>query len=254
MREGLDVVVALGGDGTVNEVVNGLLTDGPKPDLPALAVVPGGSTNVFARAIGLPDAPDRRHRPILEALRARPEPPDRAGLADDRYFTFNAGLGLDAEVVHAVEKRRRAGEQTAHACSCGPRSRSTSPGDRPAPGVTLERPGEDPVEDLHFVIVTNTAPWTYLGSRRSSPAGGVVRHRTGRLRADQPARRCSTLRHVRRFLQPAATVPAACCGRTTWASSPSGRPADRAAARRRLARRPGRSVPLGHPEVLSVVV
>ena len=115
MREGLDVVVALGGDGTVNEVVNGLLTDGPKPDLPALAVVPGGSTNVFARAIGLPTHPFDATGAILEALRAGRSRRIGLGLADDRYFTFNAGLGFDAEVVHRIEKRRRAGEQTSHA-------------------------------------------------------------------------------------------------------------------------------------------
>src|SRR6476469_9696493 len=47
--DGLDVVVALGGDGTVNEVVNGLLEHGPNPEGPALAVVTGGNANVFAR-------------------------------------------------------------------------------------------------------------------------------------------------------------------------------------------------------------
>src|SRR5919199_2237058 len=47
-EDGVDLVVALGGDGTVNEVVNGLLSSGPGPEVPTLAVVPGGSTNVFS--------------------------------------------------------------------------------------------------------------------------------------------------------------------------------------------------------------
>src|SRR2546423_13259499 len=56
-EDGLDVVVALGGDGTVNEVVNGMLVHGPGLDVPSLAVVPGGSTNVFTRSLGLPQDP-----------------------------------------------------------------------------------------------------------------------------------------------------------------------------------------------------
>src|SRR3954465_5275113 len=51
-REGIDLVVAVGGDGTVNEVVNGLLTTGPAPHLPMLAVVPGGPPNLFPRPLG----------------------------------------------------------------------------------------------------------------------------------------------------------------------------------------------------------
>ena len=109
-REGLDLVVALGGDGTVNEVVNGLLTDGPRDGIPALAVVPGGSTNVFARAIGLPGDPFDATGQILEALRAGRTTTVGLGLAEDRWFTFNAGVGFDAEVVRRIERRRRAGE------------------------------------------------------------------------------------------------------------------------------------------------
>src|SRR3981081_1734548 len=55
MRDGFDGVIALGGDGTMNEVVNGLLTDGIHGGVPTLGVVPAGSTNVFARALGLPN-------------------------------------------------------------------------------------------------------------------------------------------------------------------------------------------------------
>src|ERR1700742_2773270 len=57
MRDGVDIVVALGGDGTVNEVVNGLLTDGVHDRVPALGVIPGGAANVFAGALGLPNEP-----------------------------------------------------------------------------------------------------------------------------------------------------------------------------------------------------
>ena len=170
MREGLDAVVALGGDGTVNEVVNGLLTDGVRPDLPALAVVPGGSTNVFARAVGLPQHPFDATGAILEALRAGRSRRVGLGLAGDRYFTFNAGLGFDADVVRRIEKRRRAGEQTSHAKYVRAALAQYFATDRRRPAITVERPGEEPVPGVHFVLVTNTAPWTYLGDRMVQPS------------------------------------------------------------------------------------
>src|SRR6195952_4591315 len=68
--EGIDLVVAVGGDGTVNEVVNGILERGPSPESPMLAVVPGGSTNVFSRALGRSRDPVEATAEILDALRA----------------------------------------------------------------------------------------------------------------------------------------------------------------------------------------
>src|ERR671910_3793490 len=68
--EGVDLVVSVGGDGTVNEVVNGLLTNGPAPHLPMLAVIPGGSTNVFSRALGRSRDPLQATTEILESLQA----------------------------------------------------------------------------------------------------------------------------------------------------------------------------------------
>jgi diacylglycerol kinase family enzyme len=164
--QGLDLVVTLGGDGTVNEVVNGLLTDGPEPGVPALAVVPGGSTNVFARALGLPRDTVEGMGVILEALQDRRVRSVGLGKADGRYFTFCAGFGIDAEVVRKVERARLRGKVSTPALYI----RSTVAQffletDRRSPSITLERAGEEPQAELGTVIVQNTAPWTFLGDR-----------------------------------------------------------------------------------------
>jgi diacylglycerol kinase family enzyme len=162
-RDGVDVVVALGGDGTVNEVVNGLLTDGARPGLPLLAVVPGGSTNVFVRMLGLPEDPVEATGEILDGLRAGRTRPVGLGRVGDRWFTFNAGFGFDAEVVRRIERRRRAGDGN----SPDRYARRAVTDfllryDRRHPAITLERPGEEPETGLFFVMVANAAPWTYL--------------------------------------------------------------------------------------------
>src|SRR3954451_5666349 len=68
--EGIDLGGSVGGGGAVNEVVNGLLENGPSPHLPMLAVVPGGSTNVFSRALGRSRDPVEATAEILASLRA----------------------------------------------------------------------------------------------------------------------------------------------------------------------------------------
>ncbi|MGW0083498.1 diacylglycerol/lipid kinase family protein [Streptomyces sp. NPDC003393] len=174
----IDLVVALGGDGTVNEVVNGLLHRGPDPErLPRLAVVPGGSTNVFARALGLPNDAVEATGAILDALRDSSERTVGLGLAsgtpgtDDaavpaRWFTFNAGLGFDAGVVGRVEQQRERGKKSTHALYVRQVVRQFLGEPHRRNGcITLERPGEDPVGDLVVAIVSNTSPWTYLGNR-----------------------------------------------------------------------------------------
>jgi diacylglycerol kinase family enzyme len=167
--DGLDLVVALGGDGTVNEVVNGLLSNGPGPGVPALAVVPGGSTNVFAGALGLPESPIEATGDLLEALRVNRRRTLGLGLADDRWFTFCAGLGLDAEVVRRVEDRRADG-------------RKATPGlfvrqgvshfflgaQRTEPAMTVQV-GDGEPQRIGLALVCNTTPWTYLGSRPVQP-------------------------------------------------------------------------------------
>ena len=173
--DGFDVVIALGGDGTVNEVVNGLLADGPRPDLPSLAVVPGGSTNVFARALGLPGDALEATSVLLDALRSERRRTIGLGTAvadggDPRWFTFNAGLGLDAAVVRRVDVRRAAGRRATPALFVREGFRHfLLHADRRRPALLLERPGAAP-ERLGLALVCNAAPWTYLGERPVQPA------------------------------------------------------------------------------------
>jgi diacylglycerol kinase family enzyme len=200
-REGFDLVVALGGDGTVNEVVNGLLTDGPRPDLPALAVVPGGSTNVFARAVGLPVHPFEATGRILEALRAGRTRRIGLGLAEDRWFTFNAGLGFDAEVVRRIERRRRAGEEPSHARFVRAAvAHFFLSYDRRHPALTLLRQGREPVGGIYFALVTNTAPWSYLGEWPVQPSPEASFETGLDLFAPRSVRTMTMLRFVRQVL------------------------------------------------------
>lgn len=176
--EDIELVVALGGDGTVNEVVNGLLHNGPDPDrLPRLAVVPGGSTNVFARALGIPNDAVEATGAILDALRDGSGRTVGLGLAagtpgtDDegvpsRWFTFCAGFGLVAGVVGRVEQQRERGKRSTHALYVRQVIRQFLEEPHRRQGmITLERPGADPVTDLVLSLVCNTGPWTYLGNR-----------------------------------------------------------------------------------------
>jgi diacylglycerol kinase family enzyme len=174
-RDGIDLVVTLGGDGTVNEAVNGLMTfdSGPAAnrahDRPALAVVPGGSTNVFARALGLPSDWAEGTGAILEALRDRRERLVGLGRADDRYFTFCAGLGLDAEVMRRVDQFRHKGSTSTPWLYFRAFMTEFATTNRRVPLLTLELPGEPATAGLTWMLVQNTAPWTYIGKRAVNP-------------------------------------------------------------------------------------
>lgn len=98
--DGADAVVVLGGDGTLNEAANGLAGSDT-----ALAVLPGGSTNVFARILGLPDDPIDAVAELLDALDRSSIEPIGLGSVNGRYFLFHCGIGFDAAVVAEVERR-----------------------------------------------------------------------------------------------------------------------------------------------------
>jgi diacylglycerol kinase family enzyme len=201
MRDGTDIVVALGGDGTVNEVVNGLLRDGPSDQVPALAVVPGGSTNVFARSVGLPREPVEATATILESIREKRFRTIGLGRADKRWFTFCAGLGLDAEVVRRVEDHRTRGRTSTHSLYIRATVAQYFTGtERSRPLLDLHHPGGAVVGGLAMAIVQNTAPWTYWGERPVHPSPEASFDRGLDLFALRALHLPSTLRAARQLL------------------------------------------------------
>jgi diacylglycerol kinase family enzyme len=173
------LILTLGGDGRVNEVVNGILgPSGPaaepsaaaKPlpaaELPALAAIPGGSGNVFAGALGLPRDPIDATGQILRALADNHERTIGLGNADGRYFTFSCGIGLDAEVVRAVQGLRAHGKQASPSLYVRLTLRQFyRQTDRSEPFIWIDAAGQPPEGPVFLGIVSNTAPWTYLGDR-----------------------------------------------------------------------------------------
>ena len=157
---GREVVVVLGGDGTLNEAANGLVgTDA------ALACLPGGSTNVFARTIG----GARKVKPALEQLLpALDRPPRRIGLGlvNGRYFLFHVGMGFDAAVVGAVEKKshlkRKIGQAVFVYAAFATWLRAY---DRSRPHLVLRHGDTTLVDDGYFAVCLNTNPYTYFGIR-----------------------------------------------------------------------------------------
>ena len=146
-----DAIYVLSGDGTYNEVVNGVAGSVP------LGFLPGGGTSVLPRALGLGRDPVAAAR----ALAAGTRRPLGLGRVNGRRFTFNAGIGLDAELVRRIDRRGR-------------RDDGRRPGDlafaREALGLLVERRGRFPdalevdgAGRAALALVANCAPYTYLG-------------------------------------------------------------------------------------------
>lgn len=159
-RRGIDVVVGFGGDGTLNEVATGIAgTD------TALGVLPGGSTNVFARTIGLPNDPAAAVDLLANGIDEAAFRPIGLGRVNGRFFCFHTGVGYDAAVVAAVEKRASLKRWLGHPLFITAALSTWARGyDRHEPHfrvVTANRT----IDDGYFTIVLNTNPYTYLGNR-----------------------------------------------------------------------------------------
>jgi diacylglycerol kinase family enzyme len=159
-RRSLDAVVAFGGDGTVNEIATGIAgTD------TALGVLPGGSTNVFARTIGLPNDPVAAVELLAAGIDAADFRPIALGQVNGRFFCFHTGVGFDAAVVAAVERHASLKRWLGHPMFIGAALLTWAARyDRRKPHFRVVT-GAGVVDDGYFSIVLNTNPYTYLGNR-----------------------------------------------------------------------------------------
>lgn len=176
--QGFDTVIVHGGDGSVNEAANGLLgpPDGFHGDLPrpSLAVLPGGSANVFARSLGIERDALRATAQLADLLAEGSTRQVSLGHTLDRWFLFNCGMGIDAIVVKRMEAKRRAGRPATAARYLRTTVHAFLDPKVSPPTFTAEIPGREPVVGARFGFVSNTGPWTYLGEReiRTNPDTG----------------------------------------------------------------------------------
>jgi diacylglycerol kinase family enzyme len=159
-KEGYDVVVALGGDGTLNEAANGLAGSSC-----ALAALPGGSTNVFARTIGLPNDPIEATGELLAALARGGIRRVGLGSVNGRYFLFHVGMGFDAAVVEQVERRAQLKRYAGHPLFVYAGFTTwLRHYDRSRPRFAVHHADGSVVDDAYLSICLNTNPYTYLGN------------------------------------------------------------------------------------------
>jgi diacylglycerol kinase family enzyme len=171
-EDGVEAVVVYAGDGTLNEAANGLTGH-----TTALAALPGGSTNVFARAAGWPAGVAAAAPLLRDALLARRTARVGVGLVNGRRFLFNCGIGFDAAVVARAERRsdlKRAAAPVWFAASAV--TTWLRHYDRDLRFVVTTGAGTAGVGCV-FAIVSRLSPYTYFGRWPLvvSPAAGLDR-------------------------------------------------------------------------------
>lgn len=152
-----DVVLAFGGDGTINEIAQPLVDTEV-----ALGILPGGSTNVMARSLGIPTDPVEATAFIASRLVEGSRRRIGVGKVNNRFFLFSCGIGLDAEVVRRVEEHNsKTGKKTEwtflnRALAAGSTEYRTS-----EPWLTIKVGDEEPIRGM-MSIACNGWPFTYF--------------------------------------------------------------------------------------------
>ena len=159
-HNGIDVIFVLGGDGTLNEVINGL-----RGSKVVMAPLPGGSTNVFVRSLGLPAKPVPAAKRLIELLNNWQVSHIGLGSVNDRNFLFHAGVGFDAAVVKQVERKGDLKRWLRHPLYVFKAASTLLRHYRPKTKQIFmaEEAQLTPVGPMCLVL--NTSPYTYLGSR-----------------------------------------------------------------------------------------
>lgn len=180
-QQGFELVIGLGGDGTVNEIANGLLFDGPNPEGALLAAIPGGNGNVFTRNMGLSENPMKATAQILNAINNQKFQAIGVGRiatnSISRWFLFNAGIGLDAAVIAEMEVRRASGKTVSDFAYATLALRELfARTDRKHGSLSLVSDSGEVQRNAHFALIVNLAPWAYLGSKALNPLPLATHH------------------------------------------------------------------------------
>lgn len=172
-RKDFDVIISVGGDGTVNEIVNGLL--GPagaqpqtKPEqLPTLGIIPTGSANVFVRALGFPNTPVEATQVLARLLERDLRRTIALGTWNQRWFAVNAGFGLDADVLARVDRAREKGFAATPLRYLTVSVQAYLRARIKPPRINVRAIARDGdvlvVDEAPLIFTSNTNPWTFLG-------------------------------------------------------------------------------------------
>jgi diacylglycerol kinase family enzyme len=157
-NDGFDVVAVLAGDGTLNEAADGLLHT-----VTALAPLPGGSTNVYARTLGIKQDVIAATQDLLSSLDRRALKRIGVGIANRRPFLFNTGLGFDAAVIRRVERYGELKRYASHPLHVVAAFEAFFRKDGTQSSLELELDSGERIPDVRFAVVSKTSPYTYLG-------------------------------------------------------------------------------------------
>ena len=155
------MVAVLAGDGTLNETADGLVGS-----TTALAPLPGGSTNVFARTLGIENSIIPATEQLIESLAHGSIRRGGVGIANGRHFLFHLGAGFDAQVIERVERHHWIKRWLAHTTFAATAlSTFFRRVDRDEPPFRVDGPDGEEIGTGQFAIVSNTSPYAYFGAR-----------------------------------------------------------------------------------------